>query len=172
MTYTIFRKRSVINLSRTAVAALLILSVSQALSGCKRATGPDRPAAPHSLRFMATSTSSIDITWIDASDNETGFVVEMDSPATAGFSEVATVAAGVTTFSVTGLDPDDNNSYRVYAVNSAGSSEPSPGRRFRIYGVTLGHVVEDFTARDQGNNQVSLYNYQGNIILLNFAASW
>ena len=121
---------------------------------------------------MAASSSSVTVTWVDASDNETGFVVEMDPYGPAGYSEVATVEAGVTAATVTGLDPDDNNRYRVYATGTEGSSDPTPARLYRIYGVTVGHVVEDFTARNQNNAEVSLYSYQGNVILLNFAASW
>ena len=33
-------------------------------------------------------------------------------------------------------------------------------------------TAADFTAKDQNNNDVSLYDYSGNVILFNFSADW
>ncbi len=152
-----YMKKSGISISRAVVLAIFIVSVSLAFSGCKKTvTGSDEPAAPQSLQITVASLSSVIITWIDASDNETGFVIEMDPYGAAGYSEIASTEAGVTTYTVTGLDPDDNNRYRVHAVNNDG--------------VTVGHYVEDFSAYNQNNQQVSLYDFEGDVIMLNFGA--
>ncbi|MFC1529859.1 fibronectin type III domain-containing protein [Gemmatimonadota bacterium] len=175
MTYTntncnSIMKKSYSSVSRTVIPALILVAASLSLNGCKRTTGSDRPDAPASLEVTAASQSSVILTWIDASDNETGFVIEMDPFGPAGYSEVATVAAGVTTCTVIGLDPDDNNRYRVYATGAEGSSDPTPARLYRIYGVTVGHIVEDFSAEDQSSASVALYDFEGDVIMLNFGA--
>ena len=36
----------------------------------------------------------------------------------------------------------------------------------------VGDTAADFTANDQNNNDVSLYDYSGNVILFNFSADW
>ncbi len=36
----------------------------------------------------------------------------------------------------------------------------------------VGDTASDFTAKDQSNNYVSLYDYSGNVILFNFSADW
>jgi hypothetical protein len=41
---------------------------------------------------------------------------------------------------------------------------------FRIYGVTVGHIAEDFSGVDQNSATVSLYDYEGDVIMLNFGA--
>jgi peroxiredoxin len=37
---------------------------------------------------------------------------------------------------------------------------------------TVGQTVADFTLNDVYGNSHTLYNYQGNIVLLNFFATW
>ena len=36
----------------------------------------------------------------------------------------------------------------------------------------VGDAAPDFTAKDQNNNDVSLYDYSGSVILFNFSADW
>jgi len=44
-----------------------------------------------------------------------------------------------------------------------------PGRPTTLQ---VGDTAPDFTAKDQNNNYVSLYDYSGNVILFNFSADW
>jgi hypothetical protein len=85
---------------------------------------PNGPAAPHGLSANATSNAN-DLSWKATSADEAGYYVERSTSATSGFSRIATLAAGVTTYH------DDNNGagltnpmqyfYRVQAFNHAGS---------------------------------------------------
>ena len=84
---------------------------------------PTPPAAPTGLTATATSSSAITLAWSDNSTDETGFAVERCSGSgCSGFTQVATVSAGVTAFSDAGLTASTSYSYRVRAFNAAGSS--------------------------------------------------
>lgn len=82
------------------------------------------PSAPSGLVATAVLSSQINLSWSDNSDNESGFLIER---ATAGgaFVQIATVAAGVRSYSNTGLTASTSYSYRVRAYNGAGNSSYS-----------------------------------------------
>ncbi len=79
------------------------------------------PAAPSSLTGTAVSASQINLSWIDNSNNETGFKVERSRPGQR-FKRIATLGANVTTYSDSGLSRATTCSYRVRAYNSGGGS--------------------------------------------------
>ncbi len=82
----------------------------------------DLPASPSNLSATAVSHSQIDLSWLDNSDNETGFRIERTSD---GYS--TTVGANVTGYSDTGLAGSTTYTYKVYAYNVDGDSlEPNP----------------------------------------------
>jgi len=87
---------------------------------------PAPPAAPSDLSASVTSHSQIDLTWTDNSDNETGFEIERSTTGAGGpFSPLTTLAANVTTYSNTELDPSTEYCYRVRATNGGGESNYS-----------------------------------------------
>lgn len=79
-----------------------------------------KPAVPADLTATAVTATSIQLSWVDKSTNETGFRIERSSPAT-GWTLLATVAAGTQTFSTT-ADADTPYSFRVRANGAAGNS--------------------------------------------------
>jgi hypothetical protein len=85
-------------------------------------------AAPGNLTAVAVGIKRIDLTWNDNSTVETGFRIER-STNNAKFSLIATVGAGVTSYSNTGLRRGKLYYYRVRAngspVNSAYSNTTS-----------------------------------------------
>jgi hypothetical protein len=83
------------------------------------------PAAPSNLIATAVSSSEIDLSWTDNSDNETEFKIERSTDAGITFTEIATVGANVTTYPDTGLAPLTTYAYRVRASNSTGDSDYS-----------------------------------------------
>jgi fibronectin type 3 domain-containing protein len=84
--------------------------------------GPLPPAAPSSLAATAVSSSQINLTWVDNSNNEDGFKIERKTGAGA-FTQIATVGAGVTSYpDTTGLSPSTQYTYQVRAYNVAGNS--------------------------------------------------
>lgn len=99
-----------------------------------QAGGP-APAAPSNLAAAAASTSVIDLTWNDNSNNEAGFLVERRT-VDGTFQEVGSTVPNVTAFHDTGLDPSTFYLYRVRAgggTNSAYSNTASA--------TTFGNIV-------------------------------
>jgi chitodextrinase/predicted phosphodiesterase len=84
--------------------------------------GISLPAAPDNLSASAISSSKIDLSWTDNSDNETSFKVERSPDGASGWVEIGTANTNETTFSDTGLNPETTYYYRVCASNSAGDS--------------------------------------------------
>ena len=81
------------------------------------------PAAPSTLTATAASSTQINLSWTDNSNNEDGFRIErcQDAGCTS-FVEIATVAANVESYSNTGLTAATTYQYRVRAYNSGGNS--------------------------------------------------
>jgi serine protease AprX len=87
---------------------------------------PTPPTAPTGLSASATSSSTIALSWTDASSDEDSFSVERCQGAACTPSTVVqTLPAGSTSWSDTGLSSATSYTYRVRANNSAGSSAPS-----------------------------------------------
>ena len=77
-------------------------------------------ATPNS---SAQVQSSATLQWQDNSGNEQGFGIEMLSPTDADFTEVGTVGANITQFSLSlSGNYGDMFCFRVYAFNAAGDS--------------------------------------------------
>jgi titin len=82
------------------------------------------PLPPSSLGATAVSSTRVDLSWIDNSDNEEGFGIYRKT--TDGtFFLAALTAPGATTFSDTSLTPGARYDYRVDAYNPAGRSAKS-----------------------------------------------
>jgi hypothetical protein len=79
------------------------------------------PAAPGNLSANAVSTSQINLGWVDNANNETGFKIERSTNGSS-FTQIATVAANVTSFNNIGLAASTTYWYRVRANNSGGDS--------------------------------------------------
>ncbi|HEY9051351.1 MAG TPA: fibronectin type III domain-containing protein [Gammaproteobacteria bacterium] len=88
-------------------------------------TGPI-PNAPSSLSATSVSQSSINLSWIDNADNETGFKVERSTSAASGFSQIALIAnTNQTSYTDNGLNAMTTYYYRVRAYNTNGDSSYS-----------------------------------------------
>ena len=102
------------------------------LSACGGGGGSDSspvpvtvPAAPTTLQAAAASSTVINLTWIDASNNEDGFRVYRGATSTTVTTLVATVGPGITSYPDTGLSASTTYFYKVTAFNTAGESAAS-----------------------------------------------
>lgn len=86
------------------------------------AAGGNAPAAPSGLTTTASSDMGIDLSWTDNSNNEDNFHVERATGQGGSFAEIATTAAGVTTYDSRGLAASTEYCYRVRASNANGNS--------------------------------------------------
>jgi hypothetical protein len=83
-----------------------------------------RPAAPTGLTAAALSSSQVGLNWSETGPSATGFRVERSADGTT-FSALATLSAGVTGYTDTGLSAGSQYYYRVFATNQAGDSPAS-----------------------------------------------
>ena len=66
--------------------------------------------------------AQLQLTWVDNSNNETGFKIERSTVTTGPFSQIATVGANVTSYIDANLANGTTYCYRVRAYNGAGDS--------------------------------------------------
>jgi hypothetical protein len=86
-------------------------------------TVPSPPAAPSNLAATGTSSSQIQLTWVDHSTNESGFKIERKQGAAGAYQEIVQVPAGSTMYSDNaGLAPNTQYFYQVRAFNAGGNS--------------------------------------------------
>ncbi len=115
------------------------------------------PAAPSALTATKNATtpdSRIDLVWTDNADNENGFKIERHN-GDGNFVLIASVAAGVTTFSDFGLDDGTTYTYRLSAYNGAGDSGLS-NEASASTDLLPPDAPSDFTAIANGVSQINL----------------
>ena len=89
---------------------------------CSNTTGT-APAAPTNLQATAVSSTRIDLSWQDNSNNETGFSIEALVNGT--FQQIGTVGANMTGAQIVNLSPQTSYTFRVRALNGNMASAPS-----------------------------------------------
>ena len=86
-------------------------------------SGTPAPSAPASLSVAQNSaapSTSLELTWADTSNVETGFRIERSTGG--GFTQVGQVGANATSWVNTGLTAGTSYGYRVVAFNGTGAS--------------------------------------------------
>jgi RHS repeat-associated protein len=78
--------------------------------------------APTALASATASPTQINLTWADASANETGFQIERSLTTGTGFAVIATAAANAVSFNNAGLAAGTKYFYRVRSINATGTS--------------------------------------------------
>jgi hypothetical protein len=93
-----------------------------AYSSAASATTPSAlPAAPAALNAIPLNSASVQLSWTDNADNETGFEIERRADGTL-WAWIATVGSDNSAYTDEGVDPGVAYYYQVRAVNSAGPS--------------------------------------------------
>jgi hypothetical protein len=77
---------------------------------------------PGGLAANAVSSSQINLTWTDGTENEAGFTVDRSPDGNNGWSEIADLPGGSTSYVDTGLAAEADYFYRVRAYNPNGFS--------------------------------------------------
>jgi len=107
-------------------------TVARLSDGLPRGTGPDPeppppgagPTAPGNLTGTSRGPTSVRLSWVDRSDDETGFRVEF-RPDGGGWRTDSIVPADTTTADVAGLTPGGRYDFRVRSVRDGDRSSPS-----------------------------------------------
>jgi hypothetical protein len=82
------------------------------------------PAAPTNLAATAASTTRVNLTWTDNSNNETSFTIQRcTGVGCSNFTTIGGVGANLTAYSDLTVAANTTYSYRVAAFNGAGSSQ-------------------------------------------------
>jgi hypothetical protein len=114
-------------------------------------------AAPANLAATGTSTNTIHLSWSDVS-GETGFVVQRSPDGQTGWTGVATIPAGQTSFDDTGLASGTTYFYQIIATNAAGpsaaSNVASAATQGDVYGLTNDGKVERIDTATAAATQV------------------
>lgn len=99
---------------------------------------PGAPVAPSALVITSVVVGQVNLTWVDNSMNEAGFVIERkltnisaDPVLNGHYPLVGSVGPNVTTFMQTGLQSGQNFDYQVSAKGSAGALS-TPSNSFTI----------------------------------------
>lgn len=79
------------------------------------------PVTPTGLSSTVNDNERVNVSWIDSSNNETGFKIERQL-ASADWIEVATLLANTTSYQDTNVSAATQYSYRVIAYNDSGSN--------------------------------------------------
>lgn len=107
---------------RVAETAQLIGNFSTAVCATIVPPPPLPPEAPTGMLATTVNDQRIDLSWVDQSNNETGFRIERALGAGGSFTEIDLVGANVTNYSDTGLSDDTEYCYRARAYNGTGDS--------------------------------------------------
>src|SRR5437879_5503658 len=100
---------------------LATVSALALLLGRAPAQAQTAAAAPSGLTASAASSSQVNLTWTDNSDNQFAFAASRQGGG-AAFARVAALAANTTRFTDSGLTPGATYTYEVRSINDAGAS--------------------------------------------------
>ncbi len=131
-----------------------------AYSSTATLTIPATPAAPTGLAVVVSPAlnTTANVSWVDASTNETGF--ELQRSTTSTFTTATTVtrsiAANATTFSETGLALNTTYYFRLRSINASGQSAYTSTITYRTPAATAPAAPSSLTAANGGSRTITL----------------
>jgi hypothetical protein len=81
------------------------------------------PVAPSELDITGVAAYEVLLSWVDNSENESGFEIQRSTTPGTGFETIHTTGANVSFYSDGTVFPENNYYYRIRAVNTFGESE-------------------------------------------------
>ncbi|MBA7706225.1 hypothetical protein ES703_115075 [subsurface metagenome] len=109
------------------IISLLLVLLLFTMSGCFGGGGstPEKPMAPTNLTTTATSYQEIVLSWVDNSNNKTGFKIYCSFWETWGYDLAGVMSENTTSAIHSGLDPLETRYYYIEAYNNTGTSSSS-----------------------------------------------
>lgn len=105
------------------IAAILLF----AFTGCEdllnQSTKEEAPAAPRQLTVQLNQNGTIEMSWVDGSDNENGFRVEYQVSGSIVWNLISEVSRNTTSYGWNGGEENTSYSFRVYAFNDVDNSD-------------------------------------------------
>ena len=114
------------------------------------------PTAPTNLTATVASSTQINLSWTDNSNDETGFRIERSADGSTGWSEIATTASNTTTYQNTGLTASTTYYYRVRAYNASGNSSYSNNANATTASASAPTAPSNLTATAASTSQINL----------------
>jgi titin len=111
-------------------------------------------AVPTGVTATAISSTQINLSWVDAATNETGYMIERRLTSGTVWDDVVTLAAGTTAYSNTGLLDSTGYTYRVSAVAPGGALVSAATVAATTFGPTA--VPTGVTATPFSSAQINL----------------
>ena len=82
----------------------------------------DAPAPPSGLTITSVLSNRVSLSWVDNSNNETGFKIQRKKGVTGTYATITTTAANVTSYNDSSVTDGTVYYYRVCATNATGDS--------------------------------------------------
>ncbi len=133
------------------------------------------PTPPSNLKLVVKDSRTIELTWSDNSNNETGFKIFRNGVL------IATVGANVTKYTDTGLIPGATYTYEVRATNNIGDSLPAtatattegepPSAPTNLMAVSVGSKSIKLTWSDNSNNETGFKIFRDNELVATVPAN-
>ena len=89
-------------------------------------TSGSAPNEPSGLSIPNVTYYDVTLSWIDNSDNETGFEIQRSTTSGSGFTTIHTTSSDVTTYLDETVLPETEYFYQIRAINSYGESDYTP----------------------------------------------
>ncbi len=93
------------------------------LSSVGESVSDNIPNPPSELKLTPLPDGTIKLTWNDNSSNEEGFKIQRKAGSNGSYVQIATVAAGTTSFSDGSISDTTSYFYRIRAYNALGESD-------------------------------------------------
>jgi hypothetical protein len=105
----------------TSTGSATVQAIAAGLSGTASVTVSTLPAAPTNLTATAISKHQVNLSWMESSTNQTGFIIQRSTDGI-NWTQIAKVGSSATSYQDTTVSRRKTYYYRVAACNGLGNS--------------------------------------------------